>query len=172
MAQTDNHVQIVVCDAGPIIHLDELACLDLLENFSKIIIPTTVWQEIEKHRPQAIPYCERFAQKTNHKDKLTAELNSIVKLFSLHAGEIQALNIAQDYKADLILTDDTAARLAAGSIKIDVHGTLGILLRAIRLQQKTPLEVVTILKSIPEISSLHIKRSLLQNIIDQVEARL
>ncbi len=57
-------------------------------------------------------------------------------------------------------------------MRIDVHGTLGILLRAIRLHQKTPLEVVKILKSIPDRSSLYIKASLLQKIIEQVEALL
>jgi predicted nucleic acid-binding protein len=47
-------------------------------------------------------------------------------LFSLHAGEIQALKIAQELKPDLFLTDEPAARLAAGSMKVAVHGTLGI----------------------------------------------
>ena len=172
MEKTKSYIQLIVCDAGPVIHLDELACLNLLENFSQVIIPSTVWDEIEKHRPQALPFCQSIAQKVNPKHTLSPELNAIVQLFSLHAGEIQALNIAQEVKADMLLTDDTAARLAAGSMRIAVHGTLGILLRAIRLHQKTPLEVVEILKSIPEKSSLHIKKSLLQNIIDQVDVRL
>jgi predicted nucleic acid-binding protein len=67
-------------------------------------------------------------------------MEASIKLFSLHAGEIQALNIVQEYQADLLLTDDTAARLAARSMQISVHGTLGILLRSIqksnRLQKK------------------------------------
>jgi predicted nucleic acid-binding protein len=53
-------------------------------------------------------------------------MEASIKLFSLHAGEIQALNIVQEYQADLLLTDDTAARLAARSMQISVHGTLGI----------------------------------------------
>lgn len=169
MGKTENHSQLIVCDAGPVIHLDELDCLNLLESFSQIIIPSTVWDEIEKHRSQAILFCKSIAQKVSPKHELTPELKAAVQLFSLHAGEIQALSIARETKADLLLTDDTAARLAAGSMKIDVHGTLGILLRAIRLQQKTPLEVVTILKSIPDRSTLHIKASLLLHIIKQVE---
>jgi len=44
----------VVCDAGPIIHLDELNCLDLFADFQEILIPDTVWKEIKRHRPLAL----------------------------------------------------------------------------------------------------------------------
>ena len=40
----------VVCDAGPIIHLDELGCLDLLSDFTQVILPDRVRQEIERYR--------------------------------------------------------------------------------------------------------------------------
>ena len=40
----------VVCDTGPIIHLDELGCLDLLSDFEKILLSQSVAEEIEKHR--------------------------------------------------------------------------------------------------------------------------
>jgi predicted nucleic acid-binding protein len=95
-------------------------------------------------------------------------MQATVQLFSLHAGEIQALNIAKEYQANLFLTDDTAARLAAGAISISVHGTLGILLRAIRRKQRTAENILAVLESIPSTSSLHLKTSLLQGIIEQV----
>jgi len=36
----------LICDAGPIIHLDEISCLDLLNDFDEIIIPPAVEREI------------------------------------------------------------------------------------------------------------------------------
>lgn len=39
-----------VCDAGPLIHLDELGCLDLLADFAEVIVPVGVWEETIKHR--------------------------------------------------------------------------------------------------------------------------
>ena len=36
----------VVCDAGPIIHLDELHCLDLRADLGTVQVPEGVWQEI------------------------------------------------------------------------------------------------------------------------------
>ena len=40
---------IVVCDAGPIIHLDEVACIELLSDFPEVLVPVAVWDEVAKH---------------------------------------------------------------------------------------------------------------------------
>ena len=32
----------VVCDAGPVIHLDGLGCLDILQDFPRLILPVSV----------------------------------------------------------------------------------------------------------------------------------
>lgn len=45
--------RIVVCDAGPLIHLDELGCLDLLNEFQEVLVPPIVWKEVEHDRPSA-----------------------------------------------------------------------------------------------------------------------
>jgi hypothetical protein len=47
-------VPIVVCDAGPLIHFDELACLSLLNDFLHILVPDVVWDEVRRHRPSAL----------------------------------------------------------------------------------------------------------------------
>ena len=74
-----------------------------------------------------------------------------------------------EYRPGLLLTDDTAARLAAGNLRIGTHGTIGILVRAIRRRQRTKKEVLEVLRSIPSRSTLHLKRSLLEAVISQVE---
>jgi predicted nucleic acid-binding protein len=66
------------------------------------------------------------------------------------------------------LTDDTAARLAARTLKVDAHGSLGILLRAIRRKQTTHADILNVLHTLPQRSTLHIKRELLDDIIRQV----
>lgn len=161
--------QLVVCDAGPIIHLDEMDCLFLISDFARVLIPDAVWNEVKHHRPQALKHCKEIMEKVAPTQPLTPNMKASIQLFSLHAGEIQALNIAQEYQADLLLTDDTAARLAAKSMQISVHGTLGILLRSIRRKQQTPEEVLAILHSLPDKSTLHLRASLLQEVIEQVE---
>jgi predicted nucleic acid-binding protein len=88
----------------------------------------------------------------------------------LHVGETQALQLAQEHGADLLLTDDTAARLAANQMGLLVHGTLGILLRAVRRQQRDPRTVADLLRTIPSRSTLHIRANLLNEIIAEVES--
>jgi len=45
---------VVIADAGPIIHLGELDCLDILSDFDSVIVPETVWLEVQRHRPLAL----------------------------------------------------------------------------------------------------------------------
>ena len=110
----------------------------------------------------------RLERLTPH-ERPSAELNSLHRLLALHAGEIQALQLAQELNADLLLTDDTAARLAAKTLQVSAHGTLGVLLRAVRRRQRTPKEILDVLNELPTRSTLHIKRKLLDEIIRQVE---
>ncbi len=51
-----------------------------------------------------------------------------------------------------------------------VHGTIGIVLRAIRRGQKSKAEVAGILRSLPDVSTLHIRQSLLDEIVREIEA--
>jgi hypothetical protein len=46
---------LTVLDAGPIIHLDELGCLDLLEGLGELSTPQVVWEEAQVHRPHLSP---------------------------------------------------------------------------------------------------------------------
>ncbi|MBI3952231.1 MAG: hypothetical protein HY314_17415 [Acidobacteria bacterium] len=68
----------------------------------------------------------------------------------------------------ILLTDDAATRLAANQLVMRAHGTLGVLLRAIRRGQRTPEEVLTLLRTLPQRSTLHVRPGLLNAIIDQV----
>jgi predicted nucleic acid-binding protein len=168
MDETEAAEQIVVCDAGPLIHLDELGCLELLSSFSQVWIPSAVWKEIERHRPFALTD-SRVRLSLAAIDTFSPEVASIARLLSLHQGELEAIQFAKQINADILLTDDSAARLAATQMAIRVHGTIGVLLRSIRLGQKTKGEVVTVLRELPTISTLHVRQSLLDEIIGQVE---
>jgi predicted nucleic acid-binding protein len=77
--------------------------------------------------------------------------------------------VALEHRPGLLLTDDTAARLAAGNLGIVTHGTIGILVRAIRRKQRTKPEILDVLRTLPAQSTLHLKRSLLASVIEEVE---
>jgi len=48
MARTKSRITGVF-DAGPIIHPDELACLDLISDFRENLLPDMVWKEINAY---------------------------------------------------------------------------------------------------------------------------
>jgi len=160
---------IVVADAGPLIHLDELGCLDLLADFSAVHTTEQVWREVLRHRStltlQAIPRL-RIEKSTG---PVGAAVMAMAEAFDLDAGEVSALGLMQQLSADLFLCDDAAARLVAESLGYGVHGTIGLVIRAIRRQQRTTEQVLEILQAIPARSTLFIKPSLLAEICDRVQ---
>lgn len=159
---------VVIADAGPIIHLDELGHLDLLADFGSVIIPETVWQEVEQHRPLALTATGDCLVRQSAK-QFSPPVTAVTPLYSLHAGEQEALHLCAEFGDCLLLTDDTAARLAAKSLGIAAHGTLGLLIRAIRRQCLTKVEVLSLLRDIPHRTTLHIRPSLLAEVIADVE---
>ncbi len=160
---------LVVCDAGPLIHLDEVGCLDLLSDFSEILIPEAVLVEVQRHRPGALAAAGISFRRVAPGAGVPAELEAIAKVFTLHTGEWEALRVALEHPSGILLSDDTAARLAAANLGIQTHGTIGILVRSIRRKSRTKKQVLTLLGSLPERSTLHLKRSLLDHVISEIE---
>lgn len=166
---TEPTATVVICDAGPLIHLDELGCLGLLADFAGVLVSPTVWAETERMRPECLKTASVRFQLTQPARPPAPAFIRVVKLFVLHAGEREALMVALEHPGGWLLSDDTAARLAAGQLGLRVQGTLGILLRAIRRGQKSREEVAALLREIPGRSTLHLKRTLLREIIERVQ---
>jgi predicted nucleic acid-binding protein len=159
---------LVVCDAGPLIHLDQLGCLNLLRDFALVQVPETVWHEVERHRPSA------FRRRTIKFERVTAppeaspKLIQLAQAFLLDAGEREALRLMQDTPDAILLTDDAAARLVAERMKYQVHGTIGVIVRALRRQQRTRRQVLNLLRALPHRSTLFIQAKLLESVIEQI----
>lgn len=121
----------VVCDTGPVFHLIEASLLELLPKTGEVHIPSVVDSELtdllrqswKKQKPQWLTI-----------DPLTPEesenIDSLTQSGLLDPGEAGAILLAKRLKADWLLTDDTAARLFAGSMGLEAHGTLGVVLWA------------------------------------------
>jgi len=112
MAQTETVIR-VVCDAGPVIHLDELGCLHLLADFETILVPDAVWLEVSRHRPNIPEQTEVKLVRTQVAPFDSIEFRTLVRALSLDIGEQAALALAYQRTQALLLTDDAAARLAA-----------------------------------------------------------
>lgn len=120
-------MKIVVCDAGPIIHLYEANILHLLRNTGEIFLPHGVlievlsFTDIDNHLPDWIQVNKLCFSELK-------ETEMWAKVGDLHKGESEALVLSKIKQADWLLTDDSVARLFASLLGLEVHGSLGVVL--------------------------------------------
>jgi predicted nucleic acid-binding protein len=153
----------VVCDAGPLIHLDELGCVDLLSDFAVVQVPETVWQEVKRHRPSALRRRSVKLERVVASPAPSPELLHLTQDFLLDAGELDALKLMQEGPGAILLTDDVAEHL-----KYEVHGTIGVVVRALQRSQRTKRQVLNVLRALPERSTPFIEAKLLAWVIEEV----
>lgn len=75
----------------------------------------------------------------------------------------------QEIPNAILLTDDAAARLVAERLGYEAHGTIGVVVRALRRQQRTKRQVLNLLQAIPQRTSLFIDAQLLAIIVAEVK---
>lgn len=121
-----------VSNSSPIIHLAKIGKLDLLRDLSEdLFIPPAVYEEciVEgKGRPEV----EIIKKATRWMKIRKPQDGNLVKLlrYEIDDGEAEAIVLALEINAELLLIDDAEAREKARIYDIPVTGTLGILLQA------------------------------------------
>lgn len=116
---------IVVADSSPLVALTNISHIDVLPKlFGQVIIPPEISAELRQHsRPQAVRDFIALPR-----DWLLERAPAVIQSIpSLHAGELAAISLAQELKADLLLIDEMRGRQAAGNLRIPFTGTIGVL---------------------------------------------
>ncbi|HEY2157396.1 MAG TPA: DUF3368 domain-containing protein, partial [Isosphaeraceae bacterium] len=122
----------VVSDTSPLRALANLGLLGLLHDlYSEVIVPPSVEKELANApRGQSPVNLDEhpFLQVRSASDK------AVVAAFleDLDLGESEALALALEIRADLILIDETAGRDRAKQVGLSAIGVLGVLLEAKR----------------------------------------
>jgi len=124
---------IVVSNTSPVLNLGRIGRLELLPAlYHEVIIPSAVYQELvasERDLPPAIDLASApwlvvgTAQDQNRVRKLSEDLDR---------GEAEAIVLAVERRADLLLVDERRARRAAKRAGLAVIGIFGIVARAKR----------------------------------------
>lgn len=118
----------IVCDTGPILHLQEAKLLELLQKMGKIYIPRMVDTEMKELYPQWRKYRPEWITIESLLPDETKLAGSLFLSGLLDFGEAEAIILAKRLKSAWFLTDDTEARIFASSLGMEVHGSLGIVL--------------------------------------------
>jgi predicted nucleic acid-binding protein len=125
---------IVVSDTSPITNLAAISQLNLLQQlYTRIVIPTAVYNEmvrVNKLVPgavevQTLPWIQTQAVAASQQVSVLRESQENIDL-----GEAEAIILALELKADLLLMDERRGRAVAMSYGLQVTGLLGVLLQA------------------------------------------
>jgi predicted nucleic acid-binding protein len=102
---------IVIADTSPIIALVNIGHIDVLARmFGAVVVPTAVAFELaDARRPQKV----RDFIASPPAWLAIRSATTIETIPDIHAGEIEAISLASELKADLLLIDDADGRQAA-----------------------------------------------------------
>lgn len=114
-------------DSGPLIHLDQIDRLEILDCLENLYTTEEVAGEVGQQLTKSAGV-EVEALEGEGKDFSKAASER----YSIELGEATAIALARKKGIKLVLTDDLDAREAAESVGIEPHGTLGLVTRAFR----------------------------------------
>lgn len=116
---------VVVADTSPINYLILIGQIELLPRlYTRILIPAAVLAELN-HRLAPKPVQEWASNAPRWFEVLTPKTN--LRLDQLDLGESEAIALAVEMHADVLLIDDLAGRQEAVRRGLRVAGTLSIL---------------------------------------------
>lgn len=119
----------VVSNTTPIISLLKLNCLDLLRQlYTQIFIPVAVYAEIEAGKSKG--YYKDLTKIDWIKITKIQNARAVKYFLDLDAGEAEAIVLATEISADLIVLDEKLGRFHAKHANLKVNETIGVLLKA------------------------------------------
>lgn len=129
---------IVVADTAPLNYLIQIGCDGLLPKlYGRIVVPTSVMQELSHAAaPASVP--RWLAHVPAWIDVRLATAAPDAELADLDLGEREAIQLAEEQHADLLLIDERKGRRRAKQRGLKTTGTLGVLLSAGELRLIDP----------------------------------
>lgn len=126
---------LVVSNTSPLLGLGAIGRLDLLHHqFGVVLIPSIVLAElrVDEDLPGSKALGEALAARWIETRPVANIALARVLRRDLDGGEAEAITLALETHADVVLLDERAGRMAAREVNLGVTGTLGVLLRARR----------------------------------------
>ncbi|MDQ3815832.1 MAG: DUF3368 domain-containing protein [Armatimonadota bacterium] len=114
--------EIVISNASPLIALEQIGQLHLLEQlFHSVVVPPAVVREVSASVTLPVWMTEQA---------LSQAVGPRILSTSLGAGESEAISLALEVQARLLILDDRPARRLAQALGLSIIGTLGVLVAA------------------------------------------
>ncbi|WP_227377895.1 nucleic acid-binding protein [Haladaptatus halobius] len=145
---------VAVADTGPLIHLAEIDALDLLTAIDELLIPETVYAELEEG---GVP-----PEFSNLEWERIEVAQPVERGAELDAGERAALAVALERDEIVFLTDDLAAREFAQDQNIEVHGLIGLIALAYHRDVVPSDDAASLMRALQAETSLFITDAIVE----------
>jgi len=158
---------LVIADTSAmnyLVWIEHAAVLPML--FERVLIPPMVAEELQRPRTPA-PVCAWMASPPAWLEICSPRLPLITTVVRLGAGEWEALSLAQERHADLLLLDDLEAREEAKRRFLAIMGTL----RVLELASERGLLDLPVALTKLEATSFHMPVQLVQAMLARDAAR-
>lgn len=165
---------IIIADTTPIITLMKLQRLDLLEKlFETVIVPHAVYEELisninypdEKQMIVECPFLKRLEVSDRQSIKILREV------VGLDAGESEAIALAEENHADLLIIDERKGRRVAKQMDLKIIGTIGILLQAFDCAILSKTEILSYAENLKN-SRIRISNTLFELVLNHVKTQM
>lgn len=155
---------IVVSDASPLINLAWVGGIDLLKAlYGELLIPPSVWHEVAIQGVDQPGASEiRKAEWIHVEQVANADFVKLLRQ-DLDAGEAEAIALAIERKADLLLMDERLGRQTAVYFNLRTIGVVGILIEA--RHKDLIQEIKVYLDALRDSAGFYIKPALYQRVL-------
>jgi len=161
---------LVVSNTSPIMNLAIVGELNLLrQQFGEVIVPPAVVDELrlDTEYPGTDNVRRAFSEGWLRQEKVENEQVALAFKRELDNGEAEAIALALQLKADMILMDERDGRSVAKSMGLRPIGILGVLIHA---KQNGKIDSVRdILNKLRNEAGFYISDELMQTILSEIE---
>ena len=127
---------VYVCDSSPLIFLAKIGRLNLLQLLlTKVYVPEAVYKEVTEGKTGK--FDPGIAGAIEVKNAGWIEMRKVTSrelvnnlMSTIDVGESEAIALAQEMGAQLLIMDERKGRAVARRLNIKVTGTLGLLIKA------------------------------------------
>ncbi len=162
---------IIISDTSPLTNLAAIGQLDLLyQLYEEIIIPKAVYNELVKAKtnkpvPGALEVQSLLWIKTQSINNDFQLIELLSNYNNIHQGEAEAIILALELGANILLMDEKRGRELAVFYNLKVTGLLGILLQA--KHQKIIVSVKPVLDELIQKADFRISKILYQALLKE-----
>ena len=167
---------IGIINASPLIYLGKIGALYLVPKlFTKCYTTLLVRNEVlgEKNTPEFSILDASFSDWLSLMEPTNKQLIKRLEQFGIHNGEATVIALAkelQDKKNEsVVIIDDLAARGIARTLDLKVTGTLGILLKALKLNYIDLEKSRDYIHNLVENTAFRISSTLYSRILKEIE---